>query len=124
MLSPAHGASNCRACRRLRAGTAFKVSALQAEVVMLLRHEPDRTIAITQPRHAWLAGDLAQAWGGADFFVPEPRDDLIRPPKTFDKIEAVVHAKLWQTGVDLAGIYGPLPALHVSTRRSDLRPNF
>ena len=104
---------------------------------MLLRHEPDRTIAITQPRHAWLAGELARAWGGADFFVPEPRDDLICAtslhdigwldwerapqldpktglPKTFDKIEAVVHTKLWQTGVDLAGVYGPLPALHVS----------
>lgn len=104
---------------------------------MLLRRELDRTIAITQPRHAWLAGELAQAWGGAGFHVPEPRDALVcavalhdigwldweRAPQldtdtglplTFDKVAATVHTRLWQAGVEAAEVYGPLPALHVS----------
>ena len=104
---------------------------------MLLRHASDGAIAITQPRHAWLAGELARAWGGAGFFVPQPRDALISAtalhdigwlewerapqldtdtglPLTFDKVEATVHTRLWQSGVETAGVYGALPALHVS----------
>lgn len=104
---------------------------------MLLRNNADGVVAITQPRHAWLAGELARAWGGGGFFVPRPRDALIcatalhdmgwldweRAPRidvetglplTFDKVEATVHTKLWQSGVEAAGIYGALPTLHIS----------
>jgi hypothetical protein len=34
---------------------------------MLYRQEKQGKIAITQPMHAWLAGQLARAWGNERF---------------------------------------------------------
>jgi Protein of unknown function (DUF3891) len=39
---------------------------------MLLRRDGDDVIAIGQPAHAWLSGQLARAWGGE----VEPREDV------------------------------------------------
>ena len=39
---------------------------------MLLRREAHRRIAIPQPAHAGLSGQLAAAWGNAEFAAPLP----------------------------------------------------
>ena len=103
---------------------------------MLLRQTAGGAIAITQPHHAWLAGELARAWG-AGFEVPAPHEDVFCAlalhdigwldweraptidsetgyPHQFDKVEATVHTRLCTSGVEAARRYGLLPALHVS----------
>jgi hypothetical protein len=40
---------------------------------MLIREEPDGSfLAIGQASHAWLSGQLARAWGNAEFGEVEP----------------------------------------------------
>jgi hypothetical protein len=43
---------------------------------MLLRPDGDGVIAIGQPAHAWLSGQLARAWGNERFGAPEPWEEL------------------------------------------------
>jgi hypothetical protein len=43
---------------------------------MLLRRDGDTVIAITQPAHAWLSGQLARAWGNATFGAVEPWEEV------------------------------------------------
>src|SRR3954468_16866 len=45
---------------------------------MILRPEGDDgpVLAIGQASHAWLAGQLARAWGNARFAAPEPREEV------------------------------------------------
>lgn len=104
---------------------------------MLLRQTPEGVLAITQPRHAWLAGELARAWGAPGFAVPEPRDVLLCAialhdigwldwdcaprfdprtgyPLPFADVPATIHTALWSRGVEMASLYGDLPALHIS----------
>src|SRR5689334_14351618 len=41
---------------------------------VLYRQDPDGPVVIPQPAHAWVAGQLARAWGNARFPRPEPRE--------------------------------------------------
>jgi hypothetical protein len=43
---------------------------------MLLRHDDDGVLAIGQASHAWLAGQLARAWGNEEFGSVEPWEDV------------------------------------------------
>jgi hypothetical protein len=43
---------------------------------MVLRREDDAVLAIGQPSHAWLSGQLARAWGNDDFGAVEPREEV------------------------------------------------
>lgn len=43
---------------------------------MLLRPDGDAVIAIGQPAHAWLSGQLARAWGNAAFGAVEPWEEV------------------------------------------------
>jgi hypothetical protein len=43
---------------------------------MVLRHEGDGVIAIGQPAHAWVSGQLARAWGSPRFGPVRPREDV------------------------------------------------
>jgi hypothetical protein len=44
---------------------------------MLLRPAgEDAVVAIGQASHAWVSGQLARAWGNADFPAPEPREEV------------------------------------------------
>lgn len=43
---------------------------------MLIVDGGDSWTAITQPAHAWLAGQLARRWGTADVAPPEPLEDV------------------------------------------------
>jgi hypothetical protein len=43
---------------------------------MLLRHDGDEVLAIGQPAHAWVSGQLARAWGNARFGAVEPWEEV------------------------------------------------
>ena len=43
---------------------------------MLYREVKQGRIAITQPMHAWLAGQLARAWGNERFGDVEPLEEV------------------------------------------------
>ncbi|HKP91955.1 MAG TPA: DUF3891 family protein [Thermoleophilaceae bacterium] len=42
----------------------------------MLRREADAVLAIGQPSHAWLSGQLARAWGNEGFGALEPREEV------------------------------------------------
>jgi Protein of unknown function (DUF3891) len=43
---------------------------------MLLRKDKEGVVAIPQPSHAWLSGQLARAWGNSDFAAPAPNEEV------------------------------------------------
>jgi Protein of unknown function (DUF3891) len=43
---------------------------------MLIRHDAEGVIAIGQPSHAWISGQLARAWGNDRFGVLEPWEEV------------------------------------------------
>ena len=104
---------------------------------MLFRDDGGAVVAISQPAHAWLAGQIARAWGNETFSVPSPRHEVclgaelhdigwldweaaptLDPatglPHEFRAVGAAVHTRLWTRGVTLAQAYGRYPALLVS----------
>jgi Protein of unknown function (DUF3891) len=46
------------------------------ERMMLLRKDGLDVIAIPQPSHAWLSGQMARAWGNRRFAAPTPYDEV------------------------------------------------
>ncbi|MBO0732805.1 MAG: DUF3891 family protein [Methylocapsa sp.] len=104
---------------------------------MLLRKDEDGVVAIPQPSHAWLSGQLARAWGNPLFDAPSPREEVclaaeqhdigwlsweMRPeldcetglPREFFRIPPKKHTALWREGVRRARAFGRYPALLVS----------
>lgn len=51
---------------------------------MICRPYQQGWLLITQPAHAWMAGELAAAWGSAHFPTPAPRDALIMATRLHD----------------------------------------
>src|SRR5450755_2274694 len=43
---------------------------------MVLRRDRDGVLAVGQPAHAWLCGQLARTWGNARFGAVTPRDEV------------------------------------------------
>ena len=43
---------------------------------MVLRREGDGVLAIGQPSHAWISGQIARAWGNERFGAVEPREEV------------------------------------------------
>lgn len=85
---------------------------------MVLRRDGDAVIAIGQPAHAWVSGQMARAWGNADFGVPDPWEEVCLAaeqhdagmadwdaapafnaetglPQSFMEMPLDVHAELW-----------------------------
>lgn len=106
---------------------------------MLFRPLPDGSaLAISQPAHAWISGQLARAWGGAvagvdrlpDLFIlaaeqhdigwlpweaAPTRDPATGRPYDFIALPRKAHTALWSAGVETAAAsYGPHVALLVS----------
>jgi hypothetical protein len=44
---------------------------------VVLRHDAAGVLAVGQPAHAWLCGQLARAWGNERFAAPDPLDDVV-----------------------------------------------
>jgi Protein of unknown function (DUF3891) len=104
---------------------------------VLFRQDGEAVVAITQPAHAWLSGQIARAWGNETFAPPSPRhevclgaelhdigwleweaaptfDPATGLPHEFRAVGAATHSRLWNRGVELARAYGRYPALLVS----------
>ncbi|MGB6325784.1 MAG: DUF3891 family protein [Methylocella sp.] len=105
--------------------------------MMLLRKDGLDVIAVPQPSHAWLSGQMARAWGNAHFAAPMPYGEVclaaeqhdigwldweMRPaldagtglPQEFFRVPSKLHIALWREGVRRARVFGRYPALLVS----------
>jgi len=104
---------------------------------MLLRQAGDDVIAIGQPAHAWLSGQLARAWGNERFGVLEPWEEVClaaeqhdvgmaawerRPalnpqtglPRSFMELELDEHLEIWWSAAPLVLSQSRYAALLVS----------
>ena len=104
---------------------------------MLLRKAGEDVIAIPQPSHSWLSGQMARAWGNDRFARPSPNAEFclaaeqhdlgwltweLAPdldpntgrPREFMRLPPPAHVGLWTDGVRRARLYGSYPALLVS----------
>jgi hypothetical protein len=106
--------------------------------VLFRRREGRPTIAVPQPAHAWISGQLARAWGNQRFGTVQPREAVClaaeqhdigwlpweaaptRDPATglpwnFTALPRTAHTVLWAEGVDrVEASLGRYPALLVS----------
>ena len=106
---------------------------------MLFRDFPDRSwLAISQPTHALVSGQMLRAWGRPPFLAPDPFEEVATAcaqhdvawmgweaapsldaatgrPTLFHHLGARVHAPMWAEGVDRAiAAWGPWVGLLVS----------
>src|SRR5581483_10336 len=104
---------------------------------MLFRGEGDGLIAISQPAHAWVSGQLARRWGNAQFGGFEPPEEVclaaalhdigfveweeqptLNPetglPFTFLELPTRAHLEIWSAGIRHMLGYGRYPAWLVS----------
>src|SRR5919197_649343 len=104
---------------------------------MLLRRDGDDLIAIGQPAHAWVSGQLARAWGNERFGAVEPWEDVClaaeqhdagmaaweaRPtfnpetglPRSFMELPLAEHLEIWWSAAPLVMTQSPYAALLVS----------
>jgi hypothetical protein len=104
---------------------------------MLLRRDGDDVIAITQPAHAWVSGQLARAWGNAAFGAVEPWEEVclgaeqhdvgmtaweraptLNPetglPRSFMELTLDEHLPMWSSAAGLVAPQSRYAALLVS----------
>jgi hypothetical protein len=110
---------------------------------MLLRRDGDDVIAIGQPAHAWLSGQLARAWGNERFGAVEPWEEVClaaeqhdvgmaewerRPtfnpetglPRSFMELELDEHLEIWWRAAPLVVPLSRYAAVLVSMHGSAL----
>jgi hypothetical protein len=99
---------------------------------MLFRTEPSGVLAISQPTHAWISGQILRAWdeafdeplllaaeqhdiGWLDWETAPTFNPQTGRPHLFREIGAAVHSPMWRQGVERAlGAWGAHVALLVS----------
>jgi hypothetical protein len=99
---------------------------------MLFRTEPSGVLAISQPTHAWISGQILRAWdealseplllageqhdiGWLDWETAPTFNPQTDRPHLFREIGAAVHSPMWRLGVERAlGAWGAHVALLVS----------
>ncbi len=104
---------------------------------MLLCGDGDDLIAVGQPAHAWVSGQLARAWGNARFGTLAPREEVclaaeqhdagmaaweVRPtlnpktglPRSFMELTLDEHLEIWWSAAPLVLPQSPYAALLVS----------
>ncbi|HEY0525034.1 MAG TPA: DUF3891 family protein [Stellaceae bacterium] len=104
-------------------------------------------VAIPQPSHSWLSGQLVRAWGNGRFDRPAPHEEVclaaeqhdigwlpweaaptLNPetgrPHQFMELGAAVHTRLWTGGVRMALAFGRYPALLVSLHANTIYGRF
>jgi len=114
---------------------------------MLYRAIAEHRICITQPTHAWVSGQLAQAWGNEQFgaiapyhavclgaeqhdigWLPWEAAPSFNPdtgyPHNFTEVAPEVHTQLWQGAKHLAMPMGRYVALLVSLHGTGLYERF
>lgn len=114
---------------------------------MLHREDPEGLVVISQPAHARISGQLADAWGGSIAGELTPRNDVVLAagqhdigwlrwemtptlnpetglPHSFREMPTPVHLDIWSSAGSLALNYGPYVALLVSKHGSGLYRRF
>ncbi|MBD3886075.1 DUF3891 family protein [Phormidium tenue FACHB-886] len=114
---------------------------------MLYRTLDENRICITQPTHAWVSGQFAQAWGNEQFgsiaphqsvclgaeqhdigWIPWEAAPTLNPdtgyPHSFNEVAPGVHTKLWAGAKHLAMPMGRYAALLVSLHGTGLYERF
>lgn len=114
---------------------------------MLFRDGPNGSMAISQPSHAWLSGQIMRAWGNAEFGSVTPYEDVclaaeqhdigwlewersptLNPttgrPHGFRELGVAAHTAIWRRGTELSQTFGRYPALLVSLHGTGLYSNF
>lgn len=114
---------------------------------MMFRDDPNGLIAISQPSHAWLSGQIMRAWGNAEFGPVTPYEDVCLGaeqhdmgwlewehsptlnlatgrPHGFRELAVAAHTAIWRRGTELALALGRYPALLVSLHGTGLYANF
>lgn len=114
---------------------------------MLFREEASTTIAITQPAHAWISGQIARAWGNDIFGTIGPYEDVCLAaeqhdmgwllweqaptlntatgrPHDFRQMDLTTHTGIWAGGTAMALALGRYPALLVSLHGTGLYARF
>ncbi|WP_051955426.1 DUF3891 family protein [Beijerinckia mobilis] len=109
----------------------------QGEIKEVDGVEALKTIAISQPSHAWLSGQLARHWGNALFVRPKPFDEFCLAteqhdigwhewerapvlnaatglPLQFFEMAGAIHTDLWREGVNRARNFGRFVGVLVS----------
>ena len=104
---------------------------------MLLRRDGDEVVAIGQPAHAWVSGQLARAWGNERFGAVDPYEDVclaaeqhdagmaaweVRPtlneqtglPRSFMELTLDEHLEIWWSAAPLVAPQSAYAALLVS----------
>jgi hypothetical protein len=104
-------------------------------------------IAIPQPSHSWLSGQLVRAWGNEAFARPAPFEEVclgaalhdigwlpweaaptLNPetgrPHNFLEMKPATHTQLWTNGVQQALAFGRYPALLVSLHAKTIYTTF
>jgi hypothetical protein len=110
---------------------------------MLHREEAAGLVVITQPAHAWVAGQLARAWGNARFGALAPREEVclgaeqhdigwtawegaptLNPatgrPHAFTQMPLAAHLAIWSSAGSQALAQGRYAALLVSMHGTHL----
>ncbi len=110
---------------------------------MLHREDPAGLVVITQPTHAWIAGQLAQAWGNTHVGHFEPWADVCLGaeqhdigwlaweasptlngqtgrPHSFLEMPTLLHVAIWSSAARMALALGRYPALLVSLHGTGL----
>jgi Protein of unknown function (DUF3891) len=114
---------------------------------MMFRESPDATIAIAQPAHAWISGQIMRAWGNAAFGLVTPYEDVCLGaeqhdigwlvweqaptfnsatgrPHSFRALTVAAHTAIWRQGTDMALVLGCYPALLASLHGTGLYAAF
>jgi hypothetical protein len=114
---------------------------------MLFRESAAATIAIPQPSHAWLAGQIVRAWGNTAFGNVTPFEEVclgaeqhdigwliweqeptLNPvtgrPHSFREMNVAAHTAIWRQGTKMALALGRYPALLVSLHGTGLYMTF
>jgi hypothetical protein len=114
---------------------------------MMFRETPGGVIAISQPSHAWLSGQIIRAWGNAEFGPVTPYEDVCLGaeqhdigwltweqaptlnaatgrPHSFREVPVAVHTGIWRRGTEMAAVFGRYPALLASLHGTGLYSNF
>lgn len=114
---------------------------------MLYRTIGEHRICISQPTHAWVSGQFAQAWGNETFgavapyeavclgaeqhdvgWIPWESSPTLNPdtgyPHSFQEVAPEVHTKLWAGAKHLAMPMGRYAALLVSLHGTGLYERF
>lgn len=107
----------------------------------------DAVIAIPQPSHAWLSGQMLRTWGNAAFDPPSPHEEVclgaeqhdigwlsweaaptLNPrsgrPHGFQELGPETHTAIWTEGVRRALAFGRYPALLVSLHADTIYGTF